>query len=194
MFCRRRPHRPGREVSQGNGVFEDARANGCNAVLVFSLATDDEACAAISKGASVDRVGACLRLSWKDFDKDNLVASIEARLKAVQLTPAQVDLILDMGTTDFEPFKVSSYAVASAISGLPSLNRWRSFTLIGSSFPATFANVGEKPELVPRAEWIFYRHLVERLDKHVRIPAYGDYGSAHPDLVELALFAFHVDA
>jgi hypothetical protein len=68
---------------------------------------------------------------------------------------------------------------------LPAPNRARSFTLIGTSYQSSVAGLNRPFELVPRLEWIGYKAVVESLGGKDRLPTFGDYAVAHPDLVEL---------
>jgi hypothetical protein len=68
---------------------------------------------------------------------------------------------------------------------IPMLNRWRTFTVVGSAFPNTIAGLPSQTNLVPRREWEAYQSLLSNLGTEIRIPAFGDYGAAHPELIEL---------
>ena len=67
---------------------------------------------------------------------------------------------------------------------VPALNRWRTVTVAGTSYPATVAGI-QSPTLIPRMEWQSYRALLPMLGAGGRIPTFGDYAVAHPDPVEL---------
>ena len=171
-------------------ALPDARENACVVIPVITLGSKSDFVSLITKAVKREGNGACLRLSWqKDFSREGLDTAIEKMLKTIDLAPSQVDLVVDFAAEKFEPIRIMSQAAATALKELPFLNRWRSLTYVGSSYPRTFAEVFDKPDIefvhVRRVEWEFYKSLVQNMNTTVRIPCYGDYASAHPDLVEL---------
>lgn len=79
----------------------------------------------------------------------------------------------------------SATCSARILGMIPALNRWRTFTVAGTSYPASVAAVVPPFQLVPRHEWAAYRMLVASLGSGARIPSFGDYAVAHHELVEL---------
>jgi hypothetical protein len=67
---------------------------------------------------------------------------------------------------------------------LPHLNAWRTFTLLSSSFPVNLAEFSPGIGSIPRTEWTVWNALVGR-SGIPRVPAFGDYTIAHPDVPEL---------
>ena len=72
------------------------------------------------------------------------------------------------------------------MSSLVYLNEWRTFTLLGTSFPETMASVKKGGEIIPRHEWLLYKMLVPNLlEAGLRLPSFGDYAISHPKVIEL---------
>src|SRR3990167_6287649 len=58
---------------------------------------------------------------------------------------------------------------------------WRTFTVLGTSFPETMASIKKRGEIVPRHEWQLYKILVNNFQKvGLRLPTFGDYAISHP--------------
>jgi hypothetical protein len=91
-----------------------------------------------------------------------------------------------LGAPNFEPVAGFAGAVEKIVRRLPHLSRWRTFTIIGTSFPRSMAEVKRNPEVIPRSEWLLYKNLIGRLvGIGVRLPTFGDYAVNHPSVPEL---------
>jgi hypothetical protein len=88
-------------------------------------------------------------------------------------------------TPNYLPIAVYVRTMSTIMSLVPMLNRWRTLTIAGTSYPQSVAGIASPYQLVPRLEWQAYRSFVATLGSETRIPTFGDYGVAHPDLVEL---------
>lgn len=166
-------------------VFEDTRREGCRAIPVLSLAHGPDFLAAIAAVARTDRRGVCLRLSLADFDRRDLATDISARMIEVGTSLADMDLVIDLNSANFIPMTAFVRTSTTLIDMVPHLNRWRTFTVAGASYPQSIAGIAAPHQLVPRQEWIAHRMLVSNLGSGTRIPSFGDYVVAHPELVEL---------
>ncbi|PZP85947.1 MAG: hypothetical protein DI582_04435 [Azospirillum brasilense] len=171
-------------------VFADVRSKGCNAIPAIRLATSDVNVKAIADIVKEDREGLCLRLIELDFDRANLFGDIEALLGKTGLGYSEVDLVLDLGFQTYNSNTVATQNILILMNKLhPTLNRWRSIAVVASSFPASIAGLRQeegKPQFasLARGEWRTYRSLVRELGD-ARIPTFGDYAAANPELVEL---------
>jgi hypothetical protein len=121
----------------------------------------------------------------EDFDRPDIAGDISAVLRKLNVSYAEADLVLDLGAPNFVPIGALVRIALALFEMVPVLNRWRTFTFAGTSYPQSIATVQRPFELVPRHEWSAYRALVSHLGSEMRIPAFGDYAVAHPDLVEL---------
>jgi hypothetical protein len=166
-------------------VFEDARNERCHAIPVVGLSNDSQSLAATSAVIRTDRRGVALRLELPDFDRTNLATEIGRVLSALGVGYAETDLIVDEGAPNFQPMTAFVRMMQALVAMVPMMNRWRTFTIVGTSYPATVAGLATPFQDIPRQEWIAYRTLVHRIGSGSRIPNFGDYAVAHPDPVEL---------
>ena len=161
-------------------TFDAARTEGCSAIPVACFANDTAFLSAIRNVVQRDRRGVCFRLKFVDFNRLNLATDLETLLRPIVSDWSDVDLVIDLGTT------ILPLAVFVQTIGLvPNLNRWRTLTIAATSYPETIAQIRSPFEIVPRLEWQAYRTYVAQLGQEARIPTFGDYAVAHPDLVEL---------
>jgi hypothetical protein len=165
-------------------IFSQVRDEGSNAVPVLSLASDRQFLQATGRVIRADGRGAALRISLSDFDEDDLTSEIEKRLSLVGTTITDADLIVDLGAANFVPLKAFVRSLSILYDMIPTPNRWRTLTIVGSSYPQTVTRL-EPESVVTRYEWLAYKAFVASLRRDSRIPTFGDYGAATPDLVEL---------
>ncbi len=166
-------------------VFAASRAENCVTIPVVSFASDPAFIASVATIIRIDRRGVCLRVGMLDFDRPALSADIEVLLRRLGVTWAETDLVVDFGTPNFIPYAAFVRTVPTLLGLLPSINRWRTVTLAGTSYPQSVAALAPPFQIIPRHEWVAYRTFVGMLGRESRIPTFGDYGVAHPDLVEL---------
>ncbi|WFU36318.1 beta family protein [Bradyrhizobium brasilense] len=165
-------------------LFDTARAEGCVAIPVVSLRSDPAFIAAVGAVARQDRNGVCLRLYLPDFDRANLTNDIESLLRQVADGWGYCDLVVDLEAQTYIPMTVFVTIMQTLLSKVPALNRWRTVTIAGTSYPATVAGI-QSPSFIPRMEWQSYKALLPTLGSGGRIPTFGDYAVAHPDPIEL---------
>ncbi len=81
---------------------------------------------------------------------------------------------------------VANKLLQIVVQKLPYLEDWRTFTLIGGSFPSSIAEIKGVKSIVPRHEWLVYQDLANYLKRESRrIPTFGDYTISHPKVVML---------
>jgi hypothetical protein len=166
-------------------VFETARNEGCSAVPVVSFENDAAFVAAAAATVRLDALGVCLRLVSADFDRPALLADTEALLRTLGVGWAEADLVIDLVTPSYVPISAYVRTLTSVLSLVPMLNRWRTVTLAGTAYPQSVASLSPPFQVIPRHEWVAYRTFVRQLSPEARIPTFGDYAVAHPDLVEM---------
>jgi hypothetical protein len=112
-------------------------------------------------------------------------ADLENMLRPLVDGAGDVDLVIDLGSPNYLPIAAYVRYMATVMSLVPTLNRWRTLTIAGTSFPPPAARITSPYQLFPRLEWQAYRAFVATLGHEARIPTFGDYTVAQPDVVEL---------
>jgi len=159
------------------------RSQNCAAVPVAAIDRDQHYRRAVRSAASKDERGICLRLSIENADRADLKTSVDALLRDVNLDSGACDLVLDLGAPNFEPIEGLAKLTAAIVGKLPYLSHWGSFTLMGTSFPSSMAEIGMGSTIIRRWEWTLYKRVVELLmDSGHRLPAFGDYAINYPDV------------
>lgn len=165
-------------------VFALARVEGCSAIPVGSLKSDANFINALQRAIQTDQRGVGLRLVAEDFDRAGLPSQIEMWCARLGLRPESVDLFVDLESPSYRPLSTHAQMMKQMLLQLPALNRWRTLTMLGTSYPETLEKL-TTPIEIPRLEWQAYRTLVGSLESTMRVPTFGDYVVSHNDLVEL---------
>lgn len=167
-------------------IFDGLRGMKCQAIPVTGILRDGEYQREIKTALAKDKRGICLRITIEQAAKSIFKTEIDSLLSILGIKPSDSDFILDLGAPNFIPHDGFKMVIQAIVSKLPYLNNWRTFTLLGTSFPETMGGIKEGVEIVPRHEWQLYKMLINDLKKaKLRIPSFGDYVINHPKILEL---------
>lgn len=167
-------------------VFDALRKKQCLAVPVVVLTMDEACITAVKREIKEDGRGVCLRIPIEQAANSKIKENIDVMLSKLLVQADQCDLILDLAAPNYIPVEGFVKVINDIISKTPYLNRWRTFTILGSSFPESMASIKREMEIIPRYEWQLYKQLVVSLAKSkLRVPNYGDYAIAHPKILQL---------
>ncbi len=167
-------------------IFHGLRALDCHAIPVTSFLRDTEYQQEIKVVSAKDKNGICLRITLEQAAKNTFKTEINSLLSTLRNQPADCDFILDLGVPNFLPLDGFSNVIQAIVAKLPHLNNWRTFILLGTSFPESMGGVKKWGEIVPRYEWQLYKILINKFKRSVlRLPTFGDYAINHPKELEL---------
>lgn len=168
-------------------IFNDLRLMGVNAIPVVGIKQDTNYRNAARSVINSDNRGLCIRVGLEEVTEGNFVENLKAVNDEINIKPENCDFILDLETPpNFEPINGFSGLVESIISELPNLYDWRSFGMIGTSFPSSLSGIKSGISLLPRNEWLLYKELFTSLQKsNIRIPTFGDYVINHPEVANI---------
>ena len=167
-------------------VFSNLRTEKCFAVPVTGIDQDAQYQRAVRRAAAEDRNGVCFRVRIVQAAKQDIKTAIDALMKRVNIKPSEVDLVLDLEAPNFVPLVGFCRVVQAIVKRLPYLSKWRTFTILGTSFPHSMGEVKGNAEKLHRYEWLLYKKLVAAFrPEKIRIPAFGDYAICHPDVPRL---------
>lgn len=157
------------------GLFD---ASGLRAVLVVRPAQDDR----YYEAARATMRGACLRLAGDDLLDDAMGDRVRDTVDALGMPAGDVDLVIDLGG-DMPPTKTAAAMAQAVLAEIPYPQRWRTVTLAATSFPRSLSMLELGASTLDRTEWAMWRR-VGRSTGISRLPTFGDYGIAHPELFE----------
>ncbi len=167
-------------------IFEQLRSNDIPAIPVTTINPGSNFQTALLEIVKKDNRGICLRIDIEELDNPQITSRINRIISACNISNNQCDLVLDIKAPNFKPIDNFVELLHSLIQNLPKLDSWRSFSIIGTAFPSTMAEVSKGASIVERDEWILYKQLVEYLEfSQIRIPNFGDYAINHPTVIEM---------
>jgi hypothetical protein len=104
----------------------------------------------------------------EDLLKPNARTHIEALTESLSLSLDEVDLVIDLGAPNFEPYNAFAGALIAATQKLGDLHAFRSFVVIGTAIPETFKDVAKGADQIARHDWLFYQTLLGKLPAGMR--------------------------
>jgi len=163
-------------------VFNDLRAKGVPAIPVTCLVRHTDHQTAVRRAIALDRRGVCLRLTLMQIHDRDFQNILERLLNYLGVSKGEADLIVDLEAPSFEPMTGFVGMLKSTFSKIPRLEAWRTFTLLGTSFPKSMGAMNRGTQSVTRKEWLCYKELSVLIGANQRKPTFGDYVVAHPEV------------
>jgi hypothetical protein len=154
------------------------------AVPVTAISRSPGYQSAIQQVVAQQKRGLVLRLTPDDFeDADEMAETLEAFPGFFGLEPDEIDLLLDIGSVVSMSAGLVAQMHRANIDLVPNLNMWRTLTVASSAFPLSLAPLSrDQWNPSSRLDWRGWRQLVIGTKQPSRLPAFGDYGIAHPQL------------
>ena len=116
-------------------VFNGLRPNNAKAIPALPLATDPETIAAAARAVARDGQGAAILVRLEDLMAISPQAKLVALAKDLQVELNEIDLIIDLGSPNFEPYDVFATALIAAMPRLGDLMVFRNFVLVSTAIP-----------------------------------------------------------
>jgi hypothetical protein len=131
---------------------------------------------------SENKCGVCLRLRSFNFEDGSVTERVVGLIKKLGLQQADIDLLVDLGAINHEQSAIYIMAITGMLSMLNQIKA-RRFILASSAFPESLSGLARDSIVrVPRADWMLWNAVVERIKGDSLAPSYSDYGIAHPEL------------
>ena len=162
-------------------VFEALRAFQANAIPAVPLDASASMAESVATIVATDGLGVAVAVRLEDLMKLDARTRIRALVSSLGLSLAEVDLVIDLGAPNFEPYDAFAGALIAAVQRLGDLHIFRNFVVIGTAIPETFKDVAKGADQLPRHDWLFYQALLGKMPAHMRQPNYGDYTIVHPE-------------
>lgn len=166
-------------------VFEALRAFQAKATPAIPLDAAARIIASVGAIVASDGHGAAVAIRLEDLMKPDTRTRIDQLAASLGVAIREVDLVVDIGAPNFEPYDAFAGALIAAIRRLGDLHAFRSFVVIGTAIPETFKDVAKGADQLPRHDWLFYRVLLDRMPVGMRQPNYGDFTIVHPEFKAL---------
>jgi len=127
--------------------------------------------------------GYAIRLGIEDLDdEETMTRWLDSIVDFLDVDRSEVDILLDLDTTAGQSAAVVTRTCITLVSMFPYLTEWRTLTVLMGGFPAGLSPLTRGWNLLPRSDWQGWLGLVTRPRGLARLPTYGDYTIANPDL------------
>ena len=164
-------------------VFARALREGVPFTPITGVSRTVDVAPAIAHSANY---GIGIRLTREEFEAGGLSAGLNRFMSSNNLSPGNVDLILDLGPVDnLIPAGIAALTQAF-LTDIQSKSQWRTLTVSGSAFPMSMAVLDRNTDvLIRRSEWLAWRdELFARRATLERLPTFSDCAIQHPIGVE----------
>ena len=162
-------------------VFEALRVQHANAVPAVPLNTSLATVESVRAIIALDGLGGAISIRLEDLMKSDALARIEGLASSIDLSFDDIDLVIDLGAPNYEPYSAFAGALITAMLNLGDLRAFRNFVIIGTAIPGTFKDVAKGADQLLRHDWLFYQALLRKMPAGMRKPNYGDYTIVHPE-------------
>jgi hypothetical protein len=151
-------------------------------IKLIPVVSPDSGSVSISIAKLYQTNGLCYRMKSASFENMNrAISTLNQKLDNPK--PENVDLVIDFASIFDYPLGNLKVLTKSVLSALPNIDRWRTLTLLASSFPYDLSRINrDTVQRIPRLEWINWLDLNGKVGRNL---TYGDYPIAHPNLVAL---------
>lgn len=126
-----------------------------------------------------DNLGLGVRILRDDLTKQDFSKQLLTLVKELEIEPEMVDLFIDYQLITSTTSSILEFNEICNL--IPSIDKWRSFTVISGAFPPDLANFnppGVHEHI--RADWLMWHDHYSKHRNLVRRPDYGDYTIQHP--------------
>ena len=138
------------------------------------------ACAAVYHEQNTD---VCIRLMRDDLADPQISARLDFLLQSLRATPDRVHLVLDLRDVNESTLLPFASLAAVFINNIVLAQSARTLTVLSGAFPENVSGFGRGMNAHPRSDWRMWLAILRSTP--VRLPAFGDYAIAHPELVEI---------
>ncbi len=162
-------------------VFEELRGSEVKAVPAVPIGADKSTVRAVKAIVKRGSLGVAILVRLEDLMTEDTNTRIQTLALSLATELSNIDLIVDLGAPNFEPYKAFSGALMVTLKKLGDLNAYRNLVLIGTAIPKTFKYIAKGSDDIPRHDWLFYQTIMANLPAGMRRPNFGDYTIVHPE-------------
>jgi Beta protein len=173
------PMDDGRDIF--TNVFDALRAAQANVIPSVPLDASPLMVGSVAAILATDGRGAAVAVRIEDLMKHDARTRIDTLAATLGLPTGEIDLVIDLGAPNFEPYDAFAGALIAAVRRLGDLDAFRNFVVIGTAIPQSFKDVAKGADQLPRHDWLFYQVFVGRMPTGIRRPNFGDYAIVHPE-------------
>lgn len=160
-------------------LLNTARPNGAKLIPVTTLGRPAGFQTVIRDAMKVDKNGFALRCGLEELADPDFGAHLLSLVGVVGTVVSDTDVILDLGAPTFQ----AGFAnlIVATINATPILSDVRNLVITATAYPQQLKAVQGLIIVYDRLEWALYREIYGL--RPARLPIFGDYAIAVPDLI-----------
>lgn len=162
-------------------LCEESRKLGLTIIPVISIHADPTFRSAAKAAITVDKNGVCLRHALDDVLDPTFPSTLATLLADLKIGAAEVHFVIDLDAVQANRVGTILAALKAVLPKLPHLHAWASLSLVGTAFPVNFSGFKVGRHTLPRLEWQIWKSL----GPQPRVPTFGDYAIAHPEMSDM---------
>lgn len=169
-------------------AFNDCRSSIIKAIPVTGLNQSEAHYSAIKDIIQADNRGVCIRILKEDLEGNiDLSTALTQLLYKITASCEKSDIVIDFQSIPPSAEDESIYLLSlkELIKNFPDILKWRTFIFAGTSFPSDLRDIkADDISSIRRTEWDIWKSLssIKSSGQINRMPIFGDYGIAHPEL------------
>lgn len=128
-------------------------------------------------------INVCIRIEDDDFF--DIEDNIKEIMKEINASENRTHLIIDL---KYIRNNINSLllSIPTVINSIPNINEWLSLSICGTSFPENLSMIEKDSiESIDRVFWKLWNKLISKPKLLNRLPQFGDYAIAHPDIKDI---------
>jgi len=145
-------------------LFSNFKKEQLNCIPVINLSNDHAIEEIIRKIMHNDNNGVCIRNTLEQLASSNWSDQFASVMDRYKLQAGEIDFIFDLESPNFVPIDGFIKLLIAIINKIPFQHNFRTFAIIGTSFPETMAGI-KGTERIERSEWILYKNIIDILKK-----------------------------
>ncbi|MEW6652915.1 MAG: beta family protein [Bacteroidota bacterium] len=166
-------------------VFDELNKTAFNIIPVISNTTNTDYNEVIKNILLKDHKGVCVRIFRSEMRDINY--ELDTILNFLEITPASVDLLLDLESVDDLTINEILDWSVKTISEIKHILKYRSLIISGGNFPINLIKLkADQVHVIQRKQWLAWQKICSSSDIE-RIPAYSDYAISHPQISEFGV-------
>lgn len=168
-------------------IMAELRKRNVQAVPVVYLDSPILVLQAAAACNEVDGRGVVIRLDEEEADSPTIQRELDSLLLQLGLAASNADIVLDAGSVSPEFVSRTAIICRYVLDRFPYVHEWRSLVFASSGFPVNMAAQAVGVSMIQRSDWLTWQTIKADFDEGriPRLPVFGDYAIAHPELADI---------
>lgn len=167
-------------------LFDASKAIKLNAYAVARIEHMADTRAALAKINMASNGVSAARIRVTQLYDPTVQSVIDTLVRECAIKPNHSMLLIDLDHFDDSKAVLNAQVAETYLRGIKNIKDWAAVVIAGTSFPQDLSGVNRSSiDFIKRAQWELWHTLWNKRSSIPQMPAFGDYGISHPELVEV---------